>query len=581
MGKITDKYHQAIQPDNKHLNPLFDIKEVPKRTYQLGFAILCVGICIAVYDSKIGMYVSSFLVACLCFSILMFILLKYNEAIKDLSISIISMVCAWLVFSACLEGLQSDQYLYFFPLLISVPLLVNLKQTQYRKSLLFISIIIFSFIVCICVGRYLRPLEDFTSVQIAKLALLNRVTAIGSTLIFGALYTFFEKRYIDELVVQSNRVIDTKTQFLATMGHELRTPLNGIIGVVNLLKQETDPLKRGEYLNILQFCSDHMLQQVNDILDFNKIEAGKMEVHPEEVNLFTLLSNVAKPFIALSHNKRIKILLEIDPALDALVYADDLRLIQIFNNLFANALKFTNDGFIKLKAVVKERINNTINVSFYLQDSGIGIDVANQQKIFESFWQVYDQKTKQLTGTGLGLSICLRLLKLMGSNLILESEAGKGSKFIFDIAFNVVDIPQNNPVTATIEQLNLHGVDILLVEDNEINLMVAKKILTGYKATVTSAYDGKQALDILAGRATFHIILMDLEMPVMNGYETIYEIRKIYPYIPVIALTASLVDQQMMADLLASGFNDCMLKPFKPTALMLNIQKYLDMVAMD
>ncbi len=225
MENITDKYHQPILPDNKHLNPLFDIKEVPKRTYQLGLAIIFTGIGMSSYDAAIGMYVSSFLVACFCFSVLMFMLLKYNEAIKDLTIAIISMVCAMLVFAACFEGLQSEQYLYFFPLLIAVPLLIDLKKTRYRKISIFVSIILFSFVVCICIGRYVTPLESFTVAQINKLALANRIIAIFSTIAFAALYAYFEKRYIEELMEQSNKVINTKTQFLATMGHELRTPL--------------------------------------------------------------------------------------------------------------------------------------------------------------------------------------------------------------------------------------------------------------------------------------------------------------------------------------------------------------------
>jgi len=577
MGKTTDKYHQVIKPDNKHLNPLFDLKEVPKRTYQLGLAMLFMGICLSIFDSAILMYVSSFLVACFCFSILMFMLLKYNEAINDLTISIISMVCAWLISSAFLEGLQSEQYLYFFPLLIAVPLLINLKQTKYKKSFIFISIIIFSFLVCICVGRYAKPLESFTIHQINRLALANRITAIGTTIIFAVLYIFFEKKYIEELVEQSNRVIDTKAQFLATMGHELRTPLNGIIGVVNLLKNEQDQVKQEEYIKILQYCSDHMLQQVNDILDFNKIEAGKLELHPVKVNLSQLLSKTIKPFIALSIEKDVDIKIEVAPEIDVLVLADDLRLVQVFNNLITNAFKFTKSGFVTLKAACKNINERGVTVTFSVEDTGMGIDVADQDRVFESFWQVYDENTKELTGTGLGLSICVRLLKLMGSTLTLESEKGKGSKFIFDIEFNYADKQQLSPATEISGEGSLSGVNILLVEDNKINMMVAKKILTGSKATVTSAYDGKEALDTLAANAAFQLILLDLEMPVMNGYTAIYEIKKLYPHIPVVALTASLVDQQMLEDLLASGFNDCMLKPFQPHELISAVQKYVQL----
>ncbi len=574
MEKITDKYHRLVEPGDKRPDQYFDIKQVPKRTFQVGLTALFTGIGISVYDVSIGMYVSSFLVACFCFSILMFMLLKYNGDIKDLSISIISMVCALLIFAACLEGLQSEQYLYFFPLLIAVPLLVDLKQTQYRKSFLFVSIIIFSFIGCIIIGRYVKPMEDFTVQQVTRLAFVNRITAICTTIVFASLYTFFEKKYIDELMEQNNKIIDAKTQFLATMGHELRTPLNGIIGVVNLMKDETNAVKQTEYLQIIQSCSDHMLQQVNDVLDFNKIEAGKFDFHPAAFNLRDLLLNISRPFVVLAGENDVEIVVELSTEIDAVVQADDLRLTQIFNNLLSNALKFTNTGFIKLAAVCTKKNEQSITVSFSVEDSGIGIEKADQERIFDSFWQVHNDETKLVSGTGLGLTICKRILNLMGSRLTLVSEKGFGSKFSFDLAFNYAEKLVPATKNASLRG-DLKGVKVLLVEDNKINMMVAKKILTGFKAAVTGAYDGSEALNNMENDHGFHIVLMDLDMPVMNGYTAIFEMKKHHPEIPVIALTASLVDEQMLADLVASGFKDCLVKPYQPLELLTCLRKYL------
>jgi signal transduction histidine kinase/CheY-like chemotaxis protein len=573
MGKITDKYHQQVKHGQKHLDPLFDIKEVPKRIYQLGTAILLTGIILSFYDAGIKMYVSSFLVACFCFSILMFMLLKYNGDIKDLTISIISMVCALLVFSACLEGLQSDQYLYFFPLLISVPLLIDLKKTPYSKSLIFLSIIIASFIICICIGNYVKPLEDFTSAQVGKLALMNRVVAICSTIVFATLYTLFEKKYIDELVEQSNKVINTKTQFLATMGHELRTPLNGIMGIVGLLKNETDTIKKEEYIQIIKSCSDDMLQLINDILEFNKIEAGKLDIQSKKINLKQFLIDISYPFIVLADARHIELTLDIDPLTDVSIITDDSLLAQVLNNLFTNALKLTSEGFIKLKATCIKKDDKAINIKFSVQDTGAGLDQADKEKIFEGFWQVYDENAKQLTGTGLGLSICIRLLKLMGGKLTLDSKKGKGSTFSFDLAFNYVN-EENATELQVIAKDDLSDINILLVEDNKINMMIAKKVLSDFNAKVTCTYNGQEALDDLKNN-NYDIILMDLEMPVMNGYEAIYKIKKALPQIPVIAVTASLVDEQMMEDLLTSGFSDCVLKPFQPQGLRSSILKQL------
>jgi len=575
MQNVTDKYHKLIREDDKHLDPLFDMKEVPKRSYQLGLAALFTGIGLSIYDSFIGLYVSSFLVACFCFAILMFILLKYQDVIKNLTIAIISLTCSMLIIAAALEGLESEQFLYFFPILVSVPIMVDLKRTKYRQSFIYIFIILVSAGICTLIGRHVTPLADFTTEQITKLALVNRIVAISSTIVFAVAYIFFEKKYIDELMEQSQRVIDTRTQFLATMGHELRTPLNGIIGVINLLKQEHTPSQHDEYIQVLKYCSDHMLHQVNNILDFNKIEANKLDIYPVELNLKQLLINIGIPFTALVKEKGLDLEIEIDPVLDKHILADDLRLIQVFNNLLSNALKFTDEGFIRLKAVCKTRTDDFMEVSFSVEDTGIGISDEDQIKIFESFWQVYDPTTKNLNGTGLGLTICVRLLKLMKSKLMLVSKKGTGSIFSFDLKFNYAASSQQQRADHAKTADLLAGIRILLVEDNQINMMVAKKSLTTYKAEVSCVYNGQEALDELKNDQAYHIILMDLEMPVMNGYTAIFEMKRLYPQTPVIAFTASLVDEKMLADLLNSGFADCLLKPFQPQQLLSSIQKQL------
>ena len=575
MKKVTDKYHRLGKEDEKFFNPFFDVKDVSRRTYQLGLAALFTGVGLSIYDSYLGLYVSSFLVACFCFAILIVMLLKYNGDIPNLTIFIISIVSGLLIAMALIEGLRSEQYLYFFPILVAVPIIVDLKQTQYRQSFIYISIIILSFMVCILISRNMTPMEEFTISQTVHLAFVNRMIAISSTIVFAVAYIFFEKKYINQIMEQSSKVIDARTQFLATMGHELRTPLNGIIGVINLLKYEDSTPKREEYYQVLKYCSDHMLQQVNNILDFNKIEANKLEIHPVQLNLRQLLLNVGMPFVTTFQEKDLELKIDIDPRLDALVYADDLRLIQVFNNLFSNALKFTERGYVSLNVTCTSKDEQTLKANFSVEDTGIGIEDKNQKRIFESFWQVYDEDTKKFVGTGLGLTICVRLLKLMGSSLRLQSEIGKGSRFSFDLEFKCAHNSPKPAKSPAETKDNLSGVRILIAEDNQLNMMIASRMLTGFKASITMAYNGQEALDILAKDQDYDVILMDLEMPVMNGYTAIYEIKKSYPQIPVIAFTASLVDQKMLSDLVASGFADCMLKPFQPHQMLTSIKKYL------
>jgi len=572
-AKNSDKYYKRVKDENKHLNPLFDIKEVPKRAYQLGIASLSLGVGLAIYDSFIGMYVSSFLLGCFCFAILMFMYLKHNGDINNLTIAIISLVCGMLIGSALLEGLDSEQYLYFFPILIAVPVIVNLKQTRYRQLATYIAIILFSFLATIIIGHYINHQESFTYWQIERLAFVNRVMAICSTIFFAVAYIFFEQKYIYELTEQSKRVIDSRTRFLATMGHELRTPLNGIIGVINLMKQEYGAAEHEEYLQVLRYCSDHMLQQVNNILDFNKIEAGKIEILPVSLNLMQLLLNVTMPFIATSKEKGLDLKVEVGPGLDIFVMADDLRLIQVLNNLFSNALKFTETGYVKLTVELKDHDTEHVTINFTMEDTGIGIDEEDQKLIFKGFWQVQDENTKSLNGTGLGLNISVSLLKLMDSQLNLISEKGKGSQFSFELKLEHAQQQFSNLTLSPGE--NLAGINILLAEDNLINMMVAEKVLKGFEATVTGAYNGKEALDALEKNPYFSIVLLDLEMPVMSGYEAIFEMKRLYPNIPVLAFTASLVDQNMLIDLYASGFSDCILKPFQPHQLLSVIKKHL------
>ncbi len=575
MREIMDKYHRLRQKDDWHLNQHIDVKDVSKRTYQLGLATLFTGVALSIYTAYIGLYVSSFVSACFCFAILMVILLKYHGDIDNLTIFIVTIVSAMLIATAAIEGLRSNQYLYFFPLMVSVPIIVDLKQTQYKESFIYIGIIIFSFLASLIIGQTVHPLEDFTPSQITKLSFVNNLIAILSTIVFAVAYIFFEKKYINELMARNNKVIEARTQFLATMGHELRTPLNGIIGVVNLLKQQSRDEQQEEYFQILKYCSDHMLQQVNNILDFNKIEADKLEIHPVELNLKQFLLNVGIPFTTLFLEKGLELKINIDPKLDVEVMADDVRMVQIFNNLFSNALKFTDKGYVQLDVVCKSKDKNSIEAAFSIEDTGIGIAQHDQKKIFESFWQVYDEDTKKFVGTGLGLTICVRLLRLMGSNLVLTSEKGRGSKFSFNLKLEYAAKLQKTARNKAAPESDLSGIKILLVEDNQINMMVAKKVLANFNADVTPAFDGQQALDKIKSGGVFDIILMDLEMPVMNGYTAIHEIKKLNPDIPVIAFTASLVDKKMLADLIESGFVDCMLKPFQPLQMLASIKKYL------
>jgi len=368
--------------------------------------------------------------------------------------------------------------------------------------------------------------------------------------------------------------MEARTKFLSNMGHELRTPLNGIIGATNLLRKGSTLPEQKEYLDILKYCSDHMLGLVNDVLDFNKIEAGQLDIHPVECNIKKLLKQSTMPFYNSFEEKKLDLRVVIDDALDTIVLIDDMRLVQVINNLLSNALKFTEKGYVLLEVKQVEKRDNHATISFLVEDTGIGINKQDQQKVFGSFWQAYNQTTRKYTGTGLGLTICQRLLRMMDTYLSVESEEGVGSKFFFSVMVPVIAHTTQQTHTQELTTSDLEGINVLLAEDNIINAMIAKKILEEKNALVKMAANGEEVLLILESDSNFNIILLDLEMPVMDGYSAITQIKKLYPAIPVVAFTAALMDQEMYQNILDSGFKDFILKPFQVLDFYAKVRKY-------
>ncbi len=554
---------------------VIDVKKASKRAKQLGYMAIVTGLVIGAYYFTIGLMGSAYID--FGFSLSLSLVLVFHEIniIRKLQFYVVLVINLLLVFTAVMEGTAAGQYMYFFPLLVFIPCIVDFKTLTNREIIGYYALSIFCFIIATATGYLHRPYEYISAAMYHQIFVTNTIMAFVITNVFAFAYTYFEHKYINRIVEGKNNAVASRTRFLSTMGHELRTPLNGIIGAINVLKEEGKIDESNQYFQILKYCSDHMLKQVNDILDFNKIEAGKLEIRPVKVNLKQLLDNATLPFYNHFEEKKLQLKIEVDPRLNATVLADDIRLIQILNNLLSNALKFTTDGFVRLKVSVEESTEENLKVNFSVFDTGMGIDEEDQQKIFYGFWQVYDQNTRYINGTGLGLTICVRLLDMMNSKLNLVSKKNYGSEFSFDINFerhiedNIISMYPAAPETN-----DLSGNRVLIVEDNMINMMIAKKTLSGLKAQFTTATNGQEALDALAKDAAYNIVLLDLEMPVMNGYETIGHLRELYPHLPVLAFTASLVDQQMLSDLVAGGFSDVILKPFQPHQLLSQIKEY-------
>jgi len=555
-------------------NESFKFKGVARRTSQLSFIVLVLSLGISVYYFALGLKVSALMVGCFSFCVLIILLLQLYHIMENVQPLILTSICILLVISSFVEGSVTGQYFYFFPVIVVIPIVVNYKESSFTELGTYFLMGIVAFFVNFYVGHNIPPIENIPADVAKRMMFTNASCAILLTLCFALAYIYYERKYIKALVAEKNRAIAERTKFLSTMGHELRTPLNGIIGALNIFTDEQPQFTTNEYFQILKYCSNHMQQLVNDILDFNKIEAGKLNIHLVEVNLKELLANSTLPFYNNIEKKNLQLKVELDPQLDILVLADDVRIIQVINNLLSNALKFTEEGYIRLNVTCENITSTLVKANFIVEDSGIGIDKEDQVRIFTGFEQVYSESTRKHTGTGLGLNICLRLLNLMDSTLVLTSEKGRGTTFAFSLTFNKVEKRTHKVERIYNESEGLSGLNILIIEDNQINMTIVRKMLTGYKATCTPAYNGKEALEILDKNKDFNIILLDLEMPIMNGYEVITEIKKLLPYIPVVAFTASLIDGQMLARLIEAGFEDCIAKPFHPKQLFSQVKKY-------
>ena len=366
----------------------------------------------------------------------------------------------------------------------------------------------------------------------------------------------------------AEKAAQAKSDFLSVMSHEIRTPLNAIIGTISLFKfhteNELDKTKK-ELLRVMEISSESLLSLINDVLDFSKIEEGKITFSERDIEIRSFLKNLRLANAIRADEKGNSIKVMIDEDIPNFVKGDDLRLGQILNNLISNAIKFTQKGTITITARLEKKTAEYVELYFEVADTGIGIPEEKQQLIFERFTQANNNITREYGGSGLGLTIIRRLLLLQGSEIHVSSVFGEGSKFFFNLKFKISNSTIPNALEISQSKTDLNGITILLVEDVEFNVFVAEMMLTNWNAKIEKAENGEVAVEKMKNNK-YNLVLMDIQMPVMDGYTATEEIRKFDKTTPIIALTASLsIDIQERAD--EVGMNGFITKPFNPVEL--------------
>ncbi|MFS4457282.1 ATP-binding protein [Maribacter sp. 2304DJ31-5] len=438
-----------------------------------------------------------------------------------------------------------------------------------------------------------KTLDDFKTEEIKRLekkneeltesqnrseltAILTSAFLIIITLLAGSLYRNNQiKLKTNDLLQTKNKelqiardgavqAMEAKTNFLSTVSHELRTPLYAVTGLTHLLLEENPEEHQMEHLKALKFSGDYLLNFINDILHINKIDANKLEPLNMEFNLKKVLNEVIDSLNQSAKANNTIISLEYDQDIPSHLMSDPLKLSQVFMNLIGNAIKFTKNGEVTVIVKLRNKIDENTTLYFEVKDNGIGISKEKQQSIFEGFEQGSIQINREYGGTGLGLTIVKSLLGLFESKIQLKSNLGEGSSFFFEIEMKSLDDMMDDDVSYETAQrdYDFKGLHLLIVEDNKINQVITKKMLTKKEITSDIASNGEEAVT-LAKENVYDAILMDIHMPGISGEEATIEIRKFDRQTPIIALTAISLDDSLES-FYAAGCNDVVTKPFKP-----------------
>jgi len=406
---------------------------------------------------------------------------------------------------------------------------------------------------------------------------------VSGVAVYGQDFTKRKKEQLEilESKLEAERTAKAKSEFLSNMSHEIRTPMNAIIGLSELLLKENLTDKQLEKMKSIKFSADNLLVIINDILDFSKIESGKVEFETLNFDIYSKVHEIRKTFVFKAEEKGLGLKFEVDERIPQYLVGDPYRLNQILLNLLSNAVKFTKEGTVSLLVNLVSEDEDGLQIEFKVVDTGIGIPKDKLASVFESYTQAYTDITRRFGGTGLGLAITRQLVTMQNGEISLDSEPGVGTTFTVRLKFRKGE--NENPggpeemIAELLEKRDFEGMPILLVEDNVMNQFVACQVLGLWNLKVDCALNGLEAVKLLE-KNDYALVLMDLQMPVMSGYEATSFIRdktnKLRnPEIPIIALTADAFPETRKK-VLEEGMNDFVTKPLEQNDLYAKIRQH-------
>lgn len=420
-------------------------------------------------------------------------------------------------------------------------------------------------------------LQDYLNKLIVNLT-TALVTLLFALFISIAVWRYYELKANTEAYQiaadKAEKANNAKSLFLATMSHELRTPMNGVLGIAQIIKDDSKELDTRKQAQVIIDSGQHLVTILNDILDFSKVEQGKMELESSPFTIPDLVIHLDKTLTSLAEDKGIKLLIKNNVPENIQLIGDQARTRQILFNLAGNAVKFTETGKVELEFNIKD--TSPPSIEMLVSDTGIGIAEDKIDSIFSAFEQAELSTTRKFGGTGLGLSIVKQLVELMGGNISVFSQLNVGTQFAITIPFELEEVEhQQQQVTTEAHGLALNNFTVLLVEDNKINAMVIKKFCESLDLSVDNAYDGLQALDKLK-QQSYDLVIMDNHMPKMSGIEAIRHIRQELKLETVIFACTADVFKEAHDEFIECGANFVLTKPLQKNSLQNAIYQFED-----